>query len=66
MLNASPTATEIPASVRLELRDVAFGGLYGPVPAGPQGWEIANVREQPRQAVFWRTEEPVTFEASQG
>jgi hypothetical protein len=62
---ASPAASGIPASVRLQLRDVAFGGLEQPVPAGPQIWEITNVGEQPRQVVFWRTNGSVTVEQFQ-
>ncbi len=63
--SATPVAAEIPASVKLELRDEAFGGPEQPVPAGPQVWEITNVGEQPRQVVFWRTEGPVTVEQFQ-
>jgi hypothetical protein len=33
---STPAASMIPASVRMQLRDVAFGGLEQPVPAGPQ------------------------------
>ena len=62
---APPPAAEIPAAVTLELRDVAFGGLERPVPAGPQVWEISNVGEQPRQVVYWRTQGPVTTERFQ-
>jgi hypothetical protein len=62
---ATPAASVIPASVRLQLRDVAFGGLEQPVPAGPRIWEITNVGEQPRQVVFWRTAQPVTVEQFQ-
>ena len=62
---ATPAASAIPASVRLQLRDVAFSGLEQPVPAGPRIWEITNVGEQPRQVVFWRTAQPVTVEQFQ-
>ena len=62
---ASPPAGAIPAAVTLELRDVAFGGLERPVPAGPQVWEITNVGAQPRQVVFWRTQGPMTAERFQ-
>jgi hypothetical protein len=63
---ASPVVAEaIPASVRVQLRDVAFSGLEQPIPAGPQIWEIANAGEQPRQVVFWRTDGPVTVEQFQ-
>ena len=62
---STPTPLTIPASVRLQLRDVAFGGLEWPVPAGPQIWEITNAGEQPRQVVFWRTAGPVTVEQFQ-
>jgi hypothetical protein len=62
---ATPEAAAIPASVRLQLRDVAFSGLEQPVPAGPRIWEITNVGEQPRQVVFWRTSEPFTAEQFQ-
>jgi hypothetical protein len=47
--------------VRVQLREVAFGGLEQPVPAGPRIWEITNIGEQPRQVVLWRTAEPVTL-----
>jgi hypothetical protein len=60
-----PAASAIPSSIRLQLQDVAFGGLEQPVPAGPQIWEITNVGEQPRQVVFWRTAGPVTVEQFQ-
>lgn len=62
---ASPTTDAIAATVTLELRDSAFGGLEQPVPAGPQIWRVTNVGEQPRQVVYWRTAEPVTTEAFQ-
>jgi hypothetical protein len=62
---STPAASAIPASVRVQLRDVAFSGLEQPVPAGPQIWEITNVGEQPRQVVFWRTNGPVTVEQFQ-
>jgi hypothetical protein len=62
---SSPADSTIPASVRVQLRDVAFSGLEQPVPAGPQIWEITNVGEQPRQVVFWRTNGPVTAEQFQ-
>jgi hypothetical protein len=51
--------------VRVQLREVAFGGPEQPVPAGPQIWEITDIGEQPRQVVFWRTAEPVTLEQFQ-
>lgn len=57
---ATPMAGEIPATVTLELRDVAFGGLARPVPAGPRIWQVTNVGEQPRQVVYWRVPRAVT------
>lgn len=62
---ASPAAAEIPATVTLELQDVAFGGLEESVPTGPQVWEVTNVGEQSRQVVFWQSPEPVTVEQFQ-
>jgi hypothetical protein len=62
---STPAASTIPASVQVQLRDVAFSGLEQPVPAGPQIWEITNAGEQPRQVVFWRTNGPVTVEQFQ-
>lgn len=62
---ASPVAVEIPATVTLELQDVAFGGLEGSVPTGPQVWEVTNIGEQPRQVVFWKSPGPVTAEQFQ-
>lgn len=51
----TPVATEIETSASVELQDVAFGGLEGPLSAGPQLWQVTNSGEQPRQMVLFRT-----------
>jgi hypothetical protein len=62
---ASPAAEpEVAATV--ELQDVAFGGLEGPLPAGPQIWKVTNTGQQPRQVVLWRTPELVEAADWQG
>jgi len=51
----TPASSEIETSASVELQDVAFGGLEGPLPAGPQIWQVTNSGEQPRQMVLFRT-----------
>jgi hypothetical protein len=46
----------------VEMQDVAWGGLEGPLPAGPQIWKITNTGEQPRQMVLWRTPRLITVD----
>jgi hypothetical protein len=48
------------AGVIMTLEDVAFGGLEGPVAAGPTLFEVRNTGEQPRQMVLFRTDRALT------
>ena len=54
---ATPTPVDGPtADVIMTLEDIAFGGLEGPVAAGPTLFEVRNTGEQPRQMVLFRTD----------
>ena len=57
---AGSPAVEPEATATVEMQDTAWGGLAGPLPAGPQIWRITNTGEQPRQMVLWRTPRAVT------
>ena len=37
------------------MQDLAFAGIEGPLPAGPQIWQVTNGGEHPRQMVLFRT-----------
>lgn len=48
------------SDVVMELNDIEFGGLDQTIPAGPTLFEVANVGEQPRQMVLFRTDRALT------
>lgn len=59
----TPAATVVPeADVTMELNDVAFGGLDGPIAAGPTLFDVTNVGAAPRQMVLFRTSTELTSE----
>ena len=58
---ATPMPVDGPtADVTMTLEDIAFGGLEGPVAAGPTLFEVRNTGEQPRQMVLFRTDRALT------
>lgn len=66
-LTVIPAATATPqpvdgptADVIMTLEDITFGGLEGPVAAGPTLFEVRNTGEQPRQMVLFRTDRALT------
>src|SRR5688572_23388251 len=50
------------ADVTIELNDSAFGLSSETVPAGPQVYEVTNIREAARQMVLWQSPRAITVE----